>query len=90
MEALETIGIKFVKSHGQNVYKLSLTELDDIATKRKWVCSYDEYENDSDDDEDFILDEKDTKLHYKQELEKALQKIKNMEKLTKKAPIEEE
>jgi hypothetical protein len=87
METLEPLGIKFIKSHGENVYKVSLEQLQELADKRKWICAYDEIDDASksdDDDEDDDLEveaERKTKLNiiWKQkylELEKELRKLK--------------
>ena len=86
MEALEPLGIKFIKSHGENIYRVSLDELKAISDKRKWVCSYDEEDKTDDDDEDDDLDveaDKKAKLNivWKQkymELEKEMIKLKKI------------
>lgn len=39
---LEYVGIRYVKSNGKNVFKVSLEQLKDIAAKRHWVHELDE------------------------------------------------
>jgi hypothetical protein len=68
MNKLEEINIKFMKTNGNNVYKVSYKELDDIATKYKWVCIYDEFDNINDDDDDEEDDDLDAESEKKAKL----------------------
>jgi hypothetical protein len=95
MEALEPLGIKFIKSHGENIYKVSLDQLKEIATKRKWVCSYDEEEHDDDDDDDDEDSDDETSNQKKSKLniiwkQKYIELEKEMNKLKKRLNIKDD
>ena len=52
MKKLEDVGILYRILHGNNYYRESLEFLNEIATKNKWICQYDEIEDDEDDKDD--------------------------------------
>ena len=52
MKKLEDVGISYRILHGNNYYRESLEFLNEIATKNKWICQYDEIEDDEDDEDD--------------------------------------
>lgn len=49
-QTLEVIKIKRIDVKNKPFFKVSLTELNEIANKGKWICEYDDYEKDDEDD----------------------------------------
>ena len=49
-QTLETVKIKRMDVKNSPYFKVSLKQLNEIATTGKWICEYDEFENDDDKD----------------------------------------
>lgn len=84
---LKNIGIEYSKSHGQNIYKVTMEELKQISNKFNWVHELDEMKEETETtNNNPELDGKDFKTLY-EELLKENQKLK--EQLNKKEVKEE-
>jgi hypothetical protein len=63
---LESINIHRKKINGYWYFSIDLPTLKEIAKKYKWVCCYDEYEDEVEDEEETQEDEIDYQASYEQ------------------------
>ena len=88
---LETIGIYSSGSNGKWYYNVDMTTLKNIAKKHKWICEYDEYEEEDDNEKEKeeVIDYKALYEALKLENDELQNKNKKLKRRLKKFSIEE-
>ncbi len=77
---LSDVGIKWKKSNGQNVYKVTLDELINLSNKFHWVHELDEYNEENDDCDEYEngIDKSDKSINVKLLLEEKIELLEDV------------